>query len=114
MQISDYAFGSIEVGGRRYTRDLIITPQGVQEGWWRKEGHRLDRDDLSAVLAAHPQALVVGTGYYGRMAIPRETRDFLSEQGIVLRAAPTGEAVQTFNALQREYARVVAALHLTC
>jgi hypothetical protein len=114
MEISDYAFGSIEIGGRRYTRDLIITPQGVQEGWWRKAGHRLDREDLSEVLAARPQVLVVGTGYYGNLRIPRETEDFLRDQGIALHAAPTGEAVQTFNALQREYARVVAALHLTC
>ncbi len=114
MEISDYRFGSIEVDGRRYTRDLIITPQGVQEGWWRKEGHRLDREDLSAVLAARPQALVVGTGYYGRMAIPGETQAFLKEQGIALHAAPTGEAVQTFNALQKKCARVVAALHLSC
>ena len=114
MLVDDYHFGHITIGGEAYDRDLIITPQGVAPNWWRKQGHRLDRADLEKVIEAAPDVLVVGTGYYGRMKVPEETRAFLQAHKIQLEARPTGEAVQTFNRLQQEYANIVAALHLTC
>ncbi len=114
MEIEDYRFGRIRIEGREYTSDVIVTPEAVRDGWWRREGHRLHAEDLDAVLAARPQAVVVGTGYYGRMAVPEATRRLLEARGIRVVLAPTGEAVARFNAMQREYARVVAALHLTC
>jgi len=48
------------------------------------------------------------------MRMPKETRQFLEAQGIDLRQARAREAVEEFNRLQRESARMVAALHLTC
>jgi hypothetical protein len=41
-------------------------------------------------------------------------RAALEGAGIALQIANTTEAVQAFNRLQRESARSVAALHLTC
>ena len=70
--------------------------------------------DLSEVMAAKPDVVVIGTGYYGRMEVPEETRRYLEAGGVQVREARTGEAVKEFNRLQKEYARVVAALHLTC
>lgn len=114
MEISAYRFGEIEIAGRSYRSDVIITPEGVLEGWRRKQGHSLAVADLGEVIAAGPAILVVGTGYYGRMSVPEETLRHLAAQGIQLRLARTGEAVEEFNRLQKESARVVAALHLTC
>lgn len=114
MQITGYRFGEIEIDGRTYTADVIITPERVMDTWWRKQGHTLAVADLAPVMAAKPEILVVGTGYHGRMAVAGETRRYLQAQGIRLREARTGEAVQEFNRLQRESARIVAALHLTC
>jgi hypothetical protein len=57
---------------------------------------------------------VIGTGYYGLMEVPEETRYYLQATGVQLLEARTGDAVKEFNRLQKEYARVVAALHLTC
>ena len=65
-------------------------------------------------MGTGPDILIVGTGYYGRMAIADETRRYLQAQRVALREAHTGEAVKQFNRLQREPARIVAALHLTC
>lgn len=70
--------------------------------------------DLAEIMAAEPEILVVGTGYYGRMAIPDETRRYLQARRVRLHDAHSGKAVQQFNRLQRESARIVAALHLTC
>ena len=114
VQISAYEFGKIVVDGESYSSDVIIAPDRVIDSWWRKEGHRLQIDDLDDIVQATPDILVVGTGYYGRMQIPAETRQYLRDQGIEVREARTPEAVAVFNELQQEYARIVAALHLTC
>ena len=113
MKISNYSFGHIEVDGLAYSSDVVITPEGVQDGWWRKEGHNLAIEDLDRVIAAKPDTLIVGSGYYGRMQVPAITRSFLTGRGIRLEVVQTSEAVEVFNKLQQKYARVVAALHLT-
>ena len=114
MEISNYRFGSISIDGRRYSVDVIVTPERVVDTWRRKESHTLAVADLKEIMAAKPDILVVGTGYFGRMAVPEETRHYLQAQRVQLRDVRTGEAVEEFNRLQRESARVVAALHLTC
>jgi hypothetical protein len=114
MEITSYNFGKIEIDGQTYSADVIITPERVVDTWWRKQGHKLAVGDLAEIMAAKPEILVVGTGYYGRMAVPEETRRYLRSQHLPLREAQTTEAVAEFNRLQRESARVVAALHLTC
>ncbi len=102
------------VGGRDYDADVIIFPDHVQERWWRWEGHRLAQEDLETVLADAPQLLVIGTGYYGRMQVPEEALASLRAEDVEVRVSKTSEAVAEFNRLQRDCARIVAALHLTC
>jgi hypothetical protein len=114
MEITAYNFGSIDVEGNNYTSDVIILPAIVKDGWWRKQGHSLAVEDLKEVIAAKPEILVVGTGYYGRMQIPDDTKSYINAQGIELIEAPTSRAVAEFNKLQKRCANIVAALHLTC
>jgi hypothetical protein len=114
MIIASYQFGRIDVDGHAYTSDVIITPERVVDTWWREEGHKLAIADLTDVVAAKPDIVVVGTGYLGRMAVSEEARRFLEAQGIRVRAARTRQAVKDFNELQDRQTRVVAALHLTC
>jgi hypothetical protein len=85
----------------------------VDTAWWRKEGHRLQSVDLGDVIAARPDLLIIGTGYSGVMAVPEETRNFISSKGIEVRVERTGKAVDNFNALRGKKV-VVAALHITC
>jgi hypothetical protein len=114
MQISEYEFGRIAIADRTYTSDVIIAPEQVIDSWWRKEGHNLQIEDLDDIVRAKPDMLIIGTGYYGRMQVPDETKQYLEEQGIKVIQAKTNDAVAEFNQLQKEYARIVAALHLTC
>jgi len=44
--IDYYDFGVIIVDGRKYSRDLIITPKRIISNWWRVEGHKLCLEDL--------------------------------------------------------------------
>jgi hypothetical protein len=101
------------VDGEQYTNDLILLPDRVAANWWRKEGHRLDVEDLQEALDAAPEVLVVGTGAYGLMKVPQETHTAVEATGIELRIAPTGDAWQVYNEL-RERQRTAGAFHLTC
>jgi len=112
-EIQNYQFGRMLVDGERHTRDLILLPDRVVGNWWREEGHRLSVADLQAVLDAAPEVLVVGTGAYGRMQVPEETRQAVEAAGIELRVARTGQAWQLYNDLQRRQP-TAGAFHLTC
>jgi len=113
-KIERYSFGSISIDGRRYDRDLIIYPEVIQTGWWRKEGHRLHLEDIRGVLENPPEVLVVGCGESGGMTVDPEVAAALERLSVELVAEPTKSACKRFNELSREGRRVVAALHLTC
>ena len=117
--IENYEFGQLRVDGKQYQHDVIIYP-GIVPGsdrvnarWWRKEGHRLNKADLNEVLEVKPEMLVVGTGYYGRMKVPEESIEFLTNSGIEVSVLPTKEACEKYNQT-RGTRKVAAALHLTC
>lgn len=112
-RMKDYRFGYIVINGQEHEKDVIVLPDRVIGGWWRKEGHRLHAGDLEAVFEAAPDTLIVGQGAYGRMQVPEETRHAIEQAGIRLIVKPTGEAVQNYEALRQEE-KVAAALHLTC
>jgi hypothetical protein len=112
-RIESYRFGHVVIDGQVHTKDVIILPDHVIGGWWRREGHTLLPDDLEAVLAAAPEVLVVGKGAFGRMQVAWKTKEALQAAGIDLIAESTGEAAETYNRLRGEKA-VAAALHLSC
>jgi hypothetical protein len=113
-KIEKYSFGVIKVDGQGYQQDLIIYPDRVQSGWWRKEGHRLQLEDIQTVLADPPETLVVGRGEPGRMQVDTRVVEELERLNVRLVAAPTRDACEKFNELMEEGKHVVAALHLTC
>mgnify|MGYP001544357303 CR=1 FL=1 len=110
--IDSYEFGFMVIDGRTYTNDLIILPDEVMSGWWRREGHGLHPEDCVSIIAVKPKTLVMGTGAYGVLKVPESTTKWLAEQGIELIAQKTGEAWKTFNRLSAP--DVVGAFHLTC
>ena len=111
--VDSYRFGRIVIDGKPHTKDVIILPDRVIEGWWRKEGHALLPDDLDDVLAARPDLLIVGQGAYLRMSVTDRARQSLEQAGIELLAQSTKQACETYNQI-REQKAVAAALHLTC
>ena len=112
-KIEHYSFGNITVDGESYTSDVIIYPDRVDSSWWRKEGHNLRVDDLKDIVKAQPNILVIGTGAYGVMRVPKETVAHLESKGIKVYAMKTGEAVDLFDKLPKDNL-IIAALHLTC
>jgi hypothetical protein len=116
MRIEHYDFGHIVVDGQSYGQDVILLPDRVISHWWREQGHSLSPADLKEVIQARERVdtLIVGTGAYGLMAVPPQTRHYLQEQGIQLVVQRTGSAVEEYNRRQEEGQSLAAALHLTC
>jgi len=112
-RIDSYTFGRIVVDGHAYLSDLVIYPDRVAENWRRGKGHSLSPADLSEVIEARPEVLVIGRGVFRRMNVLAMTLEALRAAGIEVIAEPTSRAVETYNRL-RETRRVVAALHLSC
>ena len=58
QMIDQYTTGShMTVDGTTYHQDLKIIHDEVKGTWWRKEGHRLDIDDIQDILSAEPEVL---------------------------------------------------------
>ena len=120
IKIERYAFGKITIDGQTYSKDIIILPDQVWDGWWREQGHNLCMADLEKALAAKPQILIVGTGYFGLMQVPEQTQKGVLEQGVQeVVVANTRQAVEKYNTLTADNQvvaarRIVAALHLSC
>ncbi|MEW5949395.1 MAG: Mth938-like domain-containing protein [Thermodesulfobacteriota bacterium] len=112
--INDYHFGSITINDRAYNSDVIIYPDKVDAGWWRKEGHALYLADIKEIIAQNPEVLIVGTGAYGVLKVSKEVCDLAAEKGIELIVRKTEEACKEFNRLSQSGKKIVAALHLTC
>jgi hypothetical protein len=111
-EIQGYGFGRVTIDGREETRDVIVLPQRVVRGWWRKEGHGLVLEDLEEVLDELPARLLVGTGAYGQMRPDRAALETLRARGIDVEVLPTADAVKRY--AQLDPRETAAALHLTC
>ena len=115
VMIESYTIAShMVVDGQTYHQDLKIIRGQVRANWWRKQGHRLDPDDIKDVVHARPQILVVGTGYAGNMRVPDITRNALSKHHINIISEITSEATKIYNQLVSEGKDVAGAFHLTC
>lgn len=113
MKIKSYEFGRILIDEKEYRNDVIIFEDYVKGDWWRKDGHRLQVDDLKEIVKRTPELLIVGTGYSGIMVVPKDIEDYLNSLGIELKVMNTRKAVDLYNKISGEK-KVVAALHLTC
>jgi hypothetical protein len=111
--IDSYSFGKIVIDGKMFTSDVIIYPDKINDKWWRKSGHLLQKEDLTDIINFNPEVLIVGTGDDGLMKIPNDTKRFLESKGIELIFKETSKACDIYNKLN-DKGRIVAALHLTC
>lgn len=113
FHIDAYHFGQITISGETYRKDIIILPERLITGWWRKEGHLLQGADLPEILEAKPDLLIIGQGAHGRMQVANDAEMVLNAAGIEWVAMPSEQACREYNRKARE-CNAVAALHLTC
>ena len=111
--IKSYKFGEIKIDDSTYSSDVIIYPDRVDDNWWRGKSHLVEKDDLNKIMKYKPEVLIIGTGAYGIMKVPINTKDYIESNGIELIVCNTRRACDIYNDLKDEK-NIVAALHLTC
>lgn len=111
-KLEEYRFGRIVVDGDEHTRDLIVLPNRVVAGWWRREGHSLAMEDLEQVEHELPERLILGCGAHGQLRPDPAVIEALRRRGVEVEALPTADAVRRYG--ESDEQRTAAALHLTC
>ena len=114
ITIDSYTFGNMTIRGELYKKDLIISNGNVLPEWRRKEGHKLCLEDLEEKIEKDTDILVIGTGAYGVMNVPKSLREELEQKNITVHIAGTPKAVQLFNQYSAQNRDVSGAFHLTC
>jgi hypothetical protein len=116
MEFGHYAFGSIEIDGKTYERDVIIDHGRIRN---RKKGpskpfrSSFGHTPLSVGedIPWDCRRLVVGSGAGGALPVMEEVRDVARHRGVELVVLPTAEAIAL---LRRNPSKTNAILHLTC
>lgn len=111
--IDSYSFGRMVIDGHTYTADLIIFPDRIESSWWRKTGHKLCLEDIEDVFKEEPEAIVVGTGFFGLMKVEEAVKQEVRSKGIPLHVNKTKNAVQKYNEISGQK-KTVGVFHLTC
>jgi len=98
--IESYSFGNITIDGKTYTADLIIYPDRIEDNWWRKSGHLLQKEDIKDIILRNPDILIIGTGVDGYLKISDEIKRYIKSKGIELIAEKTKKASKIYNELK--------------
>jgi hypothetical protein len=112
--ITEFSFGKIVVKDKTYTNDIKIVGRQVFADWWRESGHRVDIKDVSDILEAKPDILVIGKGSPGLMKSTSSLRDYLDVNNVELIEKKTPKAIEVFNKLYQEGKNVAGGFHVGC
>ena len=112
--ITEFSFGKIVVNGKTYTSDIKIVDGRVISDWWRKKGHQVAIEDISDVLEAEPEIVVLGKGTPGLLKSTESLRNHLAEKRIELIEKKTPKAIAIFNKLFQQGRKVAAGFHISC
>jgi len=119
--IEEYKFGLIVIDGKTYNYDVEVRWNGEVLKWWRKEGHKIDVEDVKKAVEQSPDTIILGTGAYGVCKVTENCQNFIKEKGMKLIIDKTEEAVKTFNVISKESKeeegeqnKVIGLFHLTC
>jgi hypothetical protein len=101
--IESYKFGQIIINGKKYNSDLIIFKDHIYDSWWRKEGHNLCIDDIKEIINKKPDILIIGTGHFGLMKVPKELIENVKSSGVrQVIVKKTGDACTEYNKLYKK------------
>ena len=112
--ITEFSFGRIVVNGKTYTDDIKIIDGKVISDWWRKKGHRVDIEDISDILEAQPDILVIGRGTPGLLKSTASLREYLAASHFERIEKKTSKAIAAFNRLFQQGRKVAAGFHISC
>jgi len=108
----------LDVEGLGELRDAKLWPGGGREWDWTETGTQhhpgIQPGDVYELLEHGPDVIVLSRGRELRLETMSETLHELEERGIRVVWQETGDAIDAYNELAAEGARVAALLHSTC
>jgi hypothetical protein len=116
MQISHFAFGTLEIDGITYEHDVIIDHGGIRKR--KKKASKKFRDafghtplSLEEDIPWRCTRLIIGTGAYGQLPVMDDVKREANKRRVKLIVLPTAEAIEAF---QKQSRATNAVLHITC
>ena len=116
--INGTTFGSITIGGKCYTHDVVISLNGKVKKRKKKLSQQMygtshtvslqEAEDMFEPGATH---LIIGTGQYGYMALSPKAAAFFSQQSCGVELLPTAKAIARWNSAT---GAVIGMFHTTC
>ena len=98
-------------------KDAKLFPGGARAWDWRETGTRhepgIQPEDVLELLEYGVEAVVLGTGFEGRLKIKPETLRLLKNRSIAAHVKQTESAARLYNQLRGEMA-TGALIHSTC
>ncbi len=110
-RVDNLFFGGITLGGRTYSKDIIIFSSG--EVVEKERNHLIDKKTIQDVLLREPELIIIGTGHSGLAKIDPTIELVTKIEGVEVVVKTTREAVDLFNKLYAKK-KVAAVLHTTC
>lgn len=107
--ILGYEPGRILIGGRAFTRGLILSPGRIVTDWGPEHAADLTTEHFEALVELDPQVIIVGTGKRQVFPNPR-TYVAVLRRGLGVEVMDTGAACRTYNILISEGRKVAAGL----
>jgi hypothetical protein len=116
MQFGKFSFGSLQIDGCTYERDVIIDRGEIRKR--KKKPSKKFRDEFTHTPLSVEEdipwkcrQLVIGTGAYGNLPVMQEVRRDAERLKIKLLVLSTAEAIKL---LEQNPEDTNAILHVTC
>ena len=116
--INKTSFGSITVGGEKFTHDIFITLEGRVRKRKKKlskavhgTSHKISLDEIRHVFEEKTEGIVIGSGHYGVAELSDEAMEFLKRQNCQVDLSITPESVRRWNSAKGKW---IGLFHITC
>lgn len=117
-KIQKAVWGQIQVDGfDEAFSDAKLYPGGASEWDWRLTGTHhvpgIQPEDVKGLINYNPTVVILSKGFWERLQVKQETKEVLTEHGILVHILETSEAVDEYNHLVNEHP-VAGLFHSTC
>ena len=117
-QVLANRWGHLDVDGLGALKDAKLWPGGGREWDWSETGTRhhpgIQPADVRELLAHDPEVIVLSRGRELRLETMAVTLAELEQHEVRVVWEETGDAIDVYNQLAADGARVAALLHSTC
>ena len=116
--INKTSFGSITVGGEKFSHDIFITLDGKVKKRKKKlskavygTSHKISMDEIGHIFEEKAEGIIIGSGQFGVAELSEEAEEFLKRRNCKVLLSKTPEAIRRWNEMK---GRWVGLFHITC